>query len=688
MFYQHRLASRHIKKSSRSTILMKLTSKALAGAAVASLIFIGFLKTAQADICALDPTLGNDGRIVTDFNDQSESVSAIVIQPDGKMIVAGNIISDNRFDFLVVRYNSDGSLDDGTANDSTPGDSFGTGGKAQTGFFEFNSHASSMALQPDGKLLVAGTAYTGYSSFKNQFAIARYNSDGSLDSSFGNDGKVTTSVSGHSDSIRRIFLKPDGKIMAVGSSLIPLDDTPYPPVSLYLSMARYNSDGSLDNGTVNDSTPGDSYGNGGVITYNSPSEGGINDVIIQPDGKVLTVGAGPSGDDLPDFFVARYNTDGSLDDGTVNDLRPGDSFGTGGIVHTTFTHSYDIPNAVALQPDGKIVVAGRVFYDNEGADMGMVRYHRDGSLDSSFGNGGKTLTDFNNREDGADVMIIQPDGKIILAGRSQDPGPYGDFGMFALSRYNLNGKLDQSFGQSGKLNTVLTLDISSVYALALQPDGKVVAAGSIFGDLTHDIGLARYATNDTCLPPPLALSLYSYSVPGSLATQGNVTLREPAPPGGTVVTLMSTNGAATVPASVTVPAGRFTKWFSIKTTPVAARQAGQIIAKVGALDKRVSFAVVPPGVASLSLKPNPTENLRRATGVVTLEAPAPEGGVIVQLASRNPGVASPVASSINIPAGTRVKSFTLRVADVDSQRTATITAKANGVSKSAILTVH
>jgi len=203
-------------------------------------------------------------------------------------------------------------------------------------------------------------------------------------------------------------------------------------------------------------------------------------VAVQPDGKIVVAGySSPMGGDAV-FSVIRYRADGSLDT----------TFGVGGRASIPLGF-YASASAVAIQPDGKIVVAGysdagTVFYEY----FTLVRFTANGAPDKSFGIGGKVLTLFDDvivtTHDNAQAVIIQPDGKIVAGGWT--------YGGFALARYNTNGILDLRFGIAGRVVTKVT-GLGGIYGLALQPDGKIVAAGSGNRGDNEDVALARYNSN-------------------------------------------------------------------------------------------------------------------------------------------------------------------------------------------------
>ncbi|HSR18937.1 MAG TPA: hypothetical protein VLM39_12665, partial [Ignavibacteriaceae bacterium] len=332
----------------------------------------------------LDNTFGEEGKVTTNMiPSYSEWGSSTIIQPDGKIIVAGygNNGSNSNANFNIVRYNDDGTLDK----------TFGFRGRVTTDFnisYDITSGGSCVALQSDGKIVVAGYTYGSGGGFDVDFAVARYHSDGTIDSSFGiapNLGEVTTDFGSSTDYGYSVAVQENGKIVVGGFA--------YDGTDQGFAMARYNTDGTLDPTFSTDGKVINNFGNA------------INDLTIQDDGKILAVGAFLNAN--YDFAVARYNSDGSLD-GT---------FGTGGVVTTDFGES-DWPNSIALQADEKIIAAG-YSYNGSNYDFALVRYNSDGTPDLDFGSNAKIRTDvMPNDNDLAFSTAIQQDGKIIIAGYS------------------------------------------------------------------------------------------------------------------------------------------------------------------------------------------------------------------------------------------------------------------------------
>jgi uncharacterized delta-60 repeat protein len=439
---------------SLSTLKSPLARASIALTLAMLLLSSNVLPPAHAAAGDLDPSFGSGGKVTTDFSNSSDRSAAIAIQSDGKAVVAGSTVINisTQHDFALARYNSDGSLDA----------SFGEGGKVKTDFFGLGDEAHAIAVQGDGKIIAAGISGIGTSDvvfeFNPDFALARYNSDGSLDASFGVGGKVTTDFFGFKDQIFAIALQSDGKIVAVG----------YASFFSVFGLARYNSDGSLDT----------SFGTGGKITTSFGDFSNFaHGVVIQSNGKIVVSGTAFINGFFA-FALARYNSDGSLDA----------SFGSEGKVTTDFGLRDDQSFAIALQTDGKIVVAGAADFFNK---FGLARYNSDGSLDTSFGIGGKVTTAFLDASFAfaqANALIIQSNGKIIAAGAALNPGTFGDF---ALARYNSDGSLDASFGVGGKVTTDFFGFGDQIFAAALQGDGKIIVAGSATG-VNLDFTLARY----------------------------------------------------------------------------------------------------------------------------------------------------------------------------------------------------
>jgi uncharacterized delta-60 repeat protein len=344
---------------------------------------------------------------------------------------------------------------------------FGVGGKAT--LERFGGDRSGMALQADGKLVMVGGTFT-------DFILARFNADGSVDRSFGVEGKVTTDMGSglRQEEALAVAIQPDGKIVVAGHTAIeaapPARDLPST-----FAVARYNSDGSLDT----------SFGTSGKVSGNV--NGIARAVAIQPDGKIVLAGEFElrlsNGAFGSDFAVARFNTNGSLD-------LPFGSSGTGQVA-TDIGGGTNSARNLVLQPDGAIVVSGTPQCSGPGCDhTDVVRYNANGTLDPGFGSGGKLTLVGATVGDG---LVRQADGRLVLVGSAvQTTVPAT--ARFVLMRRNTDGSPDASFGAVGTASTALS-ESATASGVALQADGKLVVVGTRMFSANSNIIVARYGAN-------------------------------------------------------------------------------------------------------------------------------------------------------------------------------------------------
>jgi uncharacterized delta-60 repeat protein len=406
----------------------------------------------------LDLSFDADGKVTTDFASSNDFAGPVVVQLDGK-IVAGGIGGD---DFGLARYNTDGSLDPSfSGNGKVLTDFTGLG----TGFFASFDQVNGLALQPDGKTVAAGCANCRPATLGGgDFALARYNPDGSIDTTFGAGGRLITDFAGDSDAARGVVVQPDGKIVAAGEAITATFHD--------FALARDNADGTLDS----------SFGTGGMVTTDfAGSSDGAAAVVRQPDGKIVAAGFATFGPSPAVFALVRYNTDGSLDL----------TFGSGGKVTTDFGGSTESLSSLALQGDGKLVAAGSHDTGTPGnvSDIALARYNSDGTLDGSFGTAGMVITDFAGSNDQGGGVALQSDGKIVVAAVDTSVFDVLDFGVV---RYESNGALDATFGTGGRVTTDFAGGTDFDGGVAVQADGKIVAAGGAEIGSTFDFALARY----------------------------------------------------------------------------------------------------------------------------------------------------------------------------------------------------
>jgi uncharacterized delta-60 repeat protein len=420
----------------------------------------------------LDSAFGTDGKVLTDFDHSTDIANAVAVQTDGKLVVVGTTYINNDFsdeDFAVARYNPDGTLDK----------TFGVGGKVQTDFPGLAAVASSVVIQPDGKIVVAGGAFPLF-TFLGDFKVVRYNSNGSLDTSFGDGGIVTTTFPEGSYAFD-VALQADGKIIAAGTVFV--DFNPGESSNTDFALARYNPDG----------TPDAAFGNGGEVSTDFL---GLEDdaftVLLQPDGKIVAVGSANDPATFYDFAAVRYLSNGTLDT----------TFGVAGKVHTDFgDQNFDRARSAALHPDGRIVAAGLAISQNGGVqNFAVARYTSNGVLDASFGTDGITQIDFGSCCQIANKVLLQPNGKIITVGYANTESSDSDF---LLARLTSDGSLDPTFGAGGKVRTSFGDLNGGANGALFQPDGKIVAVGfqATGLELFADFALARYLDAEG-LPAP------------------------------------------------------------------------------------------------------------------------------------------------------------------------------------------
>jgi len=395
----------------------------------------------------LDHSFDNDGKVTASIGTASSLGKSIAIQADGRIVIAG-YATGNQNDFSLARYMPGGS----------PDLSFNGTGVLLTDFNQAGDFANGVAYNP-----LNGKIYTGgYTENGNGFdlALSACNSDGTPDNGFGSGGKVITSM-GTTAFGKAIALQADGKILLAGYSLQAAFN--------HFTVVRY-----LDNGTP-DSTFG---GDGIVTTLIGQGSGVANCLVIQPDGKIVLAGQFFNAATLhPEAAIVRYNPDGT----------PDSTFNGNGILIIPGVNIDLNFYAVAIQADGKIVAGGYAGISPSTNNFMIARFLTDGAPDSTFGVNGMLVSPFGTQGSEVTSLLIQPDGKIIAGGYSLN----GNSDEFALARFDAAGNPDNSFGTAGKTNTVFGTN-DGIYAMALQTDGKIVAAGTTFMTGGFDLAIARY----------------------------------------------------------------------------------------------------------------------------------------------------------------------------------------------------
>jgi uncharacterized delta-60 repeat protein len=406
-----------------------------------------------------DTTFGHNGVATTDIPGASDNFAqgVVVTQPDGKVLVAGTSY-DVTARVTLARYNADG----------TPDTSFGAGGVVNLGFGASGyGTLAGVAVTSSGQIIVAGT---GFRSIDHDFAVARLNADGSLDTTFGQNG-IAFADFGAEDTAVGVAIDSNGRIVVAGYTLHPGEGLPRFD-TLDFAVARFNADGSLDA----------NFGNGGKVTSGLGSDyDSAVGVAIDGSGRIVVAG-NTFPNYQPEEVVVRYNADGSRD--------------------TTFGPNQDGMAAVAnfgyaasavIDRSGRIIVGGTG--GTFGDDFALVAFTPSGNLDTTFGpsHDGTAVTDFAGSYDWIASLAIDPAGRIVAAGGSDQGSPNGN--DFAVARYNPDGSLDTSFGSGGKITTDFGFSDDGVNGVTTDPLGRIVAAGytgQAARGTGYDFAVARY----------------------------------------------------------------------------------------------------------------------------------------------------------------------------------------------------
>jgi uncharacterized delta-60 repeat protein len=385
-----------------------------------------------------NPGFNSAGKVITYFTSGlSGTAFASALQPDGKLVIVGmkREIGANYYMVELIRLDRNG----------LPDSTFGNAGSVLSDFSSGSDVARDVAILPDGHILITASI-----AGSPAYILALYAQDGHLETSFGTNGVIPVDFG--SD----IAIQPDGKILLSGGQ------------SNQIGLARYNPDGSLDG----------SFGNNGVVltAMSTPPNDTATDLAVESDGKIAL--AGFTFNDFNTSFIAlRYDSDGALDT----------SFGGTGIVQTAMSSWDEESFGVLVQADNKMILFGGI-QTLSTTGFELVRYNLDGSLDSTFGNNGKVSTSFGNNLSTVAVSgTLQPDGKILLAGPV-----YWNNNDFAVARYNPDGSLDTTFGTGGLVRTDLYGSDILNGGINLQPDGKIVAVGSVNTSEGDSFAAVRY----------------------------------------------------------------------------------------------------------------------------------------------------------------------------------------------------
>jgi len=387
----------------------------------------------------IDLNFGENGKVLTAIGNGSDGSSAnsLAIQADGKIVVAGATRNGSYNEVAVVRYNADGSKDL----------SFGSGGVVTTAVNNASIEGMAVKVQTDGKIIVAGNA-------DGKFALIRYLTDGAADSTFGVNGLIITDVNPYPARVYALTLQDDDKYVVAGSAGAG---------SAVFALARYDLNGNIDS----------NFGSSGIVVtqINEYSYDSISAIATQTDGKIIVAGYTQKQGSHDGIALARYDNNGNLDV----------SFGVNGVVVVDDYASWSKhANALVIQTDGKIIIAVSAFNKITGSSsqIQLMRFDMSGSLDASFGSNGISSISVQTWN-WASALLIQDDGRLLVAGSSSNSNQADSDSNFALARFDGNGLLDTSFGNGGALMTDIKSNSSDfLAAIALQNDDKIVATGA------------------------------------------------------------------------------------------------------------------------------------------------------------------------------------------------------------------
>lgn len=407
------------------------------------LIFIANLLFSQAG--NLDLTFGDEGKMITGFDQLSAEANEIALQSDGKIILSGIAESDSDEDIIAVRYLQNGQLDT----------SFGINGKFILSISDVRDRCFDVEVDNLNNIYLTGVTLS--EDFDHLGFIVKLNADGEIDSSFAQNG-IWLSDTDFTDS-REVLIQEDGKIIISGKN----EDFWNATTS---TLVRLNPNGAIDS----------SFGENGIATAEVPHS--YNPIFAKINSNGEIIAGGFFFENSANIILIKFNQHGEVDS----------TFGTDGVM-LEYTPLFEFARDIVIQKNNKILVATGVTNPSSG-DFGLVRYTQDGTLDNGFGDNGKISTDFFQSKNTPHAIVIQEDGKIILSGFIGIT-PHHDY---ALARYDTLGNLDPSFGNGGKVITDFGYE-DLAFASAIQSDGKLICAGySQTTENNSSFSIARYFT--------------------------------------------------------------------------------------------------------------------------------------------------------------------------------------------------
>ena len=410
----------------------------------------------------LDTSFDGDGRVLTTIGTFDDVAYAMALQKNGRIVVVGQTYLAGRYAFVVARYLPNGMLDD----------AFGTNGITVTSIGDGDAKARAVAIQPDGDIVVAGLSTR---SGREMFTVARYvEKTGQLDPTFGDAGVVVTPVGTGWSAAHGVGIQKNGTIVAVGYAQTTPDTR--------FAIVRYDRFG----------VPDPTFGDGGIVTtLFAPGADIANAVHVISDDAILVVGTSQRTGSNADVALARYKGSGALDG----------AFGTNGTKRIERTGTFnEYGNAIAVSSEGSIFLATST--NNRFEDFVAMRLRADGTPDPEFGNGGIASTDIGPAVEigEASTVLLQSDGKVVVSGLRTS----GSEISFGLVRYLTNGGIDNTFGDAGTVTTRFGSTNDGIRASILQPDGKILVAGGSHDGTQSRIALARYNNPSVSGPSSVA----------------------------------------------------------------------------------------------------------------------------------------------------------------------------------------
>jgi len=422
-----------------------------------------------------DPDFSSNGLVTTSFySAKHTAANSVLIQKDDKILVSGySGVPGNLDRAVLVRYHPDGTLDN----------TYNGNGKIMISYPGNHSYMISSIQLPDERIL---SLVSLDNNSNDSIALYCFHPNGSLDPAFNTDGMATLNLGTAYQEPTSLALQYDGKIVIGG--YVGRQDEDFDK----FFVVRFMPNG----------TPDITFGDDGV-TITEVGEGytNIGSILIQPDGKIIAAGNGIF-NDLEKFAVARYEVNGALDN----------SFGEEGIAIASFSNSNARATGAVLQPDGKIVLGGYATAIGGNHDFAVARFTTEGSLDNSFHGDGLTTIEVTTFADYARAILLQPDGKIVLGGLTHSNMEGGS--NMSLVRLTVNGIPDYTFDNDGIVEfAAVSVNSDEIYSIAMQDDGKIVAAGYARNGDYNEIAVARFlsgltvSTHEVAIPIK-AISLY------------------------------------------------------------------------------------------------------------------------------------------------------------------------------------